>query len=768
MTPIDHMSAVFADQVGWVFIGQGTGQHLTASGKVEHKHWREDPFRWPAETDKIVERLASDDTADWYYTPSLSENPVRKLSSDPNRKTATRKPMPVSVLWADCDGDHDPIKAQYVVDRGGWRVSSGTSGRFHLYLPLIEPVGFKIGDLLERLARHLGADVAVARHGAYLRPVGTLNHKARIKHGTEPTPVVEFEQPCEPRWTAEQIDDLLPPLEAHAEFTIDVPKAEHLNGQVNDRVAAILDEWVADDMDRSARTMIAVNACLDAGMSEGQIITALRQHRPSVDKYGPRVDREVIRCVRKSALPDAETSHTSGDAEFTTQGEQRFSPSAGAVPLSDCHAVVRRWFGDEYDLDALHVVLAAAAVEQLNGDPLWVLVISGSGNAKTETVQTLGGAGAYVTSTITSIGALLSASSRRDKAKDATGGLLRKLGDRGVLVIKDVTSIISQDRNTRGEVLAALREVYDGRWERNVGTDGGRTLTWTGRIAVIGAVTTAWDKAHDVIASMGDRFVLIRVDSNEGRVQAGRRSIGNTGSEEQMRAELAAVVAGVLAGVQKCTPVDMTYDETDRLLAAADVVTIGRTGVEYDYRGDVIDAHAPEMPTRFAKQLAQVVRGAIAIGIDRDEAIRLAIRCARDSMPPLRLAILLDVAAHPLSTTSDVRKRLDKPRATVDRQLQSLHILGLLECDESTAAHGSSWRYRLAKGIDPKVLDPSITRKVTDQSLALIEEGRERQRLPSHISGNQTRPCPNCLFGRVDETNLCSEPLCASNDRSVA
>jgi hypothetical protein len=57
-------------------------------------------------------------------------------------------------------------------------------------------------------------------------------------------------------------------------------------------------------------------------------------------------------------------------------------------------------------------------------------------------------------------------------------------------------------------MLAALREVYDGRWERNVGTDGGQTLTWTGRIAVVGAVTTAWDVAHRVVSVMGDRFVL--------------------------------------------------------------------------------------------------------------------------------------------------------------------------------------------------------------------------------------------------------------------
>ncbi len=88
------------------------------------------------------------------------------------------------------------------------------------------------------------------------------------------------------------------------------------------------------------------------------------------------------------------------------------------------------------------------------------------------------------------------ATPRRDKSKEATGGLLRKLGDRGIVVIKDVTSILSADRNTRACVLAALREIYDGFWERNVGTDGGRTLSWRGRITIVGAVTTAWDAAH--------------------------------------------------------------------------------------------------------------------------------------------------------------------------------------------------------------------------------------------------------------------------------
>src|SRR5262249_11143744 len=165
---------------------------------------------------------------------------------------------------------------------------------------------------------------------------------------------------------------------------------------------------------------------------------------------------------------------------------------------------------------------------RLAGDPLWLLLVSGPGNTKTETVQSLSGAGAFVTSTISSEGALLSASPCKDHAKNATGGLLRRIGDRGILVIKDVTSIISADRNTRAGVLAALRETYDGRWERNCGTDGGITLTWVGRLVVIGAVTTAWDTAHAVVSVMGDRFILIRADSTTGRLKAGTQAIRNT------------------------------------------------------------------------------------------------------------------------------------------------------------------------------------------------------------------------------------------------
>jgi hypothetical protein len=88
------------------------------------------------------------------------------------------------------------------------------------------------------------------------------------------------------------------------------------------------------------------------------------------------------------------------------------------------------------------------------------------------------------------------------------------------------------------------------------------------------------------------------------------------------------------------------------------------------------------MPTRFAKQLAQLVRGAVAIGMKPAQGMRLAIRCARDSIPPLRREILLDIAANPESEPKEVRQRISRPRNTVRRELEALYMLRLLKCEE--------------------------------------------------------------------------------------
>jgi hypothetical protein len=448
-----------------------------------------------------------------------------------------------------------------------------------------------------------------------------------------------------------------------------------------------------------------------AGTHPGAAINLLRAHLeqsavPHDERWQERmrdIPRLVDSATAKFAAPP-EPAPAPAETNDTTDADV-----AAPATLAEVHAVFRRWLGDDYDLATLDAMLATVAAEKLPGDPAWLLIISGSGNAKTETVQATSGLRAEVVSTITSEGALLSASAvRKQKAKLATGGLLRKLGERGILAIKDVTSILSSDRNTRAAVLAALREIHDGHWVRNVGVDGGRTLEWKGRITVIGACTTAWDQAHSVVAVMGDRFVLIRSSSHTGRIGSGLRAIHNTGKEVAMRAEMAAAVSGLIGTVEPDGCYALSEEDQTAIVKAADFATLARTGIEQDYRGEVIDAHDPEMPTRLAKQLTQIMRGASATGMDRTHALNLALRCAKDSVPQLRLAVLLDLASHPGARVIEVRRRLQRPRMTIDRTLQALHILGLLHCREEEEERGGrtvqTRFYSLAAGINPDVL----------------------------------------------------------------
>jgi hypothetical protein len=146
-------------------------------------------------------------------------------------------------------------------------------------------------------------------------------------------------------------------------------------------------------------------------------------------------------------------------------------------------------------------------------------------------------------------------------------------------------------------------------------------------------------------------------------------------------------------------------DEEDRIVNAADIVTLARTGIEADFKGNVIDAHEPEMPTRFSKQLVLIFRGALAIGLGRTPALNLALRCARDSIPPIRLAVLQDLTEHDIEDcrASAIAKRLSKPWSTIRRTLDALYVLELVV---RTGGGQNSERFALAADTDLTALRP--------------------------------------------------------------
>jgi Bifunctional DNA primase/polymerase, N-terminal len=115
---------------------------------------------------------------------------------------------------------------------------------------------------------------------------------------------------------------------------------------------------------------------------------------------------EAAKATLKSGI-DAGIAEPHPDLTDIETSSKATTKTAEQRTLDEVHATFRKWLGADYDVGTLDAMLAVAASEKLSGDPAWLLIISGPGNAKTETVQSTSKLGAHIISTIASEGALL-------------------------------------------------------------------------------------------------------------------------------------------------------------------------------------------------------------------------------------------------------------------------------------------------------------------------------------------------------------------------
>src|SRR5262249_29653092 len=153
---------------------------------------------------------------------------------------------------------------------------------------------------------------------------------------------------------------------------------------------------------------------------------------------------------------------------------------------------------------------------------VWLMLVGPPGSGKSELLQSLLRLrSTHEAATITEP-SLLSGTRDAERTEGAKGGLLKTIGGFGILILKEFTSILSMNRDARAALLAALREIYDGHWTRHVGVDGGRSLTWAGKLGIVAACTETIDRHHEVMSAMGERFALFRLPPTDADAQAER------------------------------------------------------------------------------------------------------------------------------------------------------------------------------------------------------------------------------------------------------
>ena len=293
--------------------------------------------------------------------------------------------------------------------------------------------------------------------------------------------------------------------------------------------------------------------------------------------------------------------------------------------------------------DAAPVLAVAAAIvaNLADGDPVWLLIVGPPSGGKTEILSACLDLDYIVPAATITEAALLSGTARRDRANDATGGLLRSVGDFGILLAKDFTSVLSQNRDTAKAAVSALREVYDGRWDRPVGTDGGRTLHWAGKCGFIGGVTPSYDRYGTIVNTLGDRYLLLRMPDVNAAEQA-KAALRSAHHEKQMRAELGEAMRELIAGADiTAVDADLTKEVEDRLSRLAIFAARARTAVERDgYTAELLVIPQAEGPARVVKAMRRLYGALGALGVDDDTRWQVLTRVAVDCAPAVRMPLM--------------------------------------------------------------------------------------------------------------------------------
>jgi hypothetical protein len=342
------------------------------------------------------------------------------------------------------------------------------------------------------------------------------------------------------------------------------------------------------------------------------------------------------------------------------------------------------------DRTPVYAVLGTVAANLLPGDPVWLGLIAPPSSAKTEILNSISKLPRVVQAATLSPAGLLSGTPQKQRATGTKGGLLRQLGDFGIISLKDFGSILSMRPDAKAEVLAALREIYDGAWTRHLGSDGGRTLAWQGKVALIFGATGVIDSHYAVIGAMGDRFLLNRLAPGNGQFA---RALQHAGAATgQMRKELAQAVSRLFVSPLS-KPRPLGDEEFARLDRAVTLVVRLRGAVERDRNSREIEAiYGAEGTARIGLTLERLLAGLDTLGVDRAIALDVVEQVAMDSVPPLRrrayeylISLPPDLTGIAKAETSAVAKALGLPTVTVRRALEDLAAYGLVE----RVSHGS-------------------------------------------------------------------------------
>jgi hypothetical protein len=400
----------------------------------------------------------------------------------------------------------------------------------------------------------------------------------------------------------------------------------------------------------------------------------------------------VLDDVRAATRRDDEPNEQP-EPEATPEAEPEAPPAGSpAALLADFLAQMKTYV---HLTDHGHVIfaLAVAVSSDLDGEPLWGMLVGPPSGGKSEAVKALDEIADEHVDDITGPALLSWMPGKNPKP----AGILTRIPSRAFVTISDFSTVLAtSDRGGRDTLFALLRRAYDGHVVREVGNSP-RPLTWTGRLTLLAAVTPAIDNFSSHTDALGPRWLYCRLPETDNAhkkatVRKRRKIEGLAEKQAEARRRASTLVR---AARNVVADVELDDEMYDQLEDAAMLTCLGRAAVPRNAYGrrEIDGIPIIEEPARITGQIVSLAKSLLALGVSRGQALALAGKCALDTVPQARLACLRQLAGGEPMTVSEVRRRTGLNRHVARRALEDMEVLDLTTCprhekDEDTEEAG--------------------------------------------------------------------------------
>lgn len=351
--------------------------------------------------------------------------------------------------------------------------------------------------------------------------------------------------------------------------------------------------------------------------------------------------------------------------------------------LEDIHQSFDKWMElkDKKRIDCMLAVALSSQNKHLS--PLWLIFIGASGDGKTEQIRALRDPKETQkekegnTKKISEITANTLVSGDPE-AKDLAPVLEDKL-----LLIYDFSILLNLPSEQQRKVWAQLRELYDGEIGKQAGSGVDSDYSLDNPPSLIACSTPDIDQKILQHQKLGTRELSYRIGekSTEEVDKVMDQVLANNDKKDRMRQELNNTVREFLENRDVETR-ELEESAAEKLKLQARRLAIMRAQGDFDsYSGKLTNEVTPEVPSRLLDQLKTLYLSLISLSdnYSQERALRVIDRVVGSSGEPKREKVFRLLREKGESTSYGIAKEMRISRKMIDRELQVLWNLGVVD-----------------------------------------------------------------------------------------